>query len=143
MEGNSLRGRVSIEIGGRELYLRFNWEALSQVYTVMGNEFEQQVNEAVKAGDMRPLAQALTAGLHECDPTITSDWIMSQSPPIVPMQEAFLSAFRFAYFGDEDPEQMTKSRAERFGDGDEEPVPINPLMRLLKTGFGLFSRRRG
>lgn len=109
---NPVTGEKILEIGGRELVMRFDWRALSEV--------EKKFGDKPNLFDPETVAAVAEAGLRPRHPDMTAKRIIELSPPLVPFANAVQTALQWAYFGAEAVpklEEGSKKKSLRRGDG--------------------------
>lgn len=109
-------GAVPVRLGEQDYTLRFDWAALAEVKQAHGDEPDLL--------DLSVLASVASLGFRARHPELTPERLAELSPPVWPLTRAIQQAYRWAYFG---PEEPTTG----------EPGPASPA-----TGWrGLFRRR--
>ncbi len=83
---------ASIEIGGKKLPLRYNWDAIARINARWpeGNYNLQSVDD---------LEEMVSIGLRHVAPDITADQVRQASPAIYPTVEGVNKALWAAYWG--------------------------------------------
>lgn len=117
---NPTTGHRSVELDGKHLIMRFNWQAIAEIEANYGdnpNLFEIDI-----------IANVAAAGLREHHPEYTAERILQLSPPLIPFVRAVQDALQIAYFGaeavpEDAPAEVKKNRV------------MGGLSRLIKRLF--------
>lgn len=103
---NPFRGTVVVEIGGAKAVLRYDWEAIAQVQTELGEEFDLQ--------QLQTLERFAELGFSRLNPEITAEHLRRVSPPVLPLLKACQEAYSLAYFGSTGPpEEEAETEAKK------------------------------
>lgn len=98
MPANPYAGEVSIQIGGRECILLFDYGALARMRTAFGERYTMAVNAALGTGDVEAIVQIASIALQARN-AMTPEEVSAARPPIVPLVEALARAFAYAWWG--------------------------------------------
>lgn len=103
--GNPFRGTVAVDIDGAKAVLRYDWEAIAQVQTELGEEFDLQ--------QLHTLERFAELGFARLNPEITAELLRRVSPPVLPLLKACQEAYSLAYFGSTGPPEETETEASK------------------------------
>ena len=92
---NPFRAMVPVDIDGARVVLRYDWEAIAQVQTELGDEFDLQ--------QLQTLERFAELGFARLNPEITGEYLRNISPPVLPLLKACQEAYSLAYFGSTGP----------------------------------------
>lgn len=126
---NAYRGEGEIVLNGRSLPVRFDWTAIARVK----NEFP----DGWKSDDIAHISKMLEIGLsHLNDPTLTAEFIVAVSPPLMPTIQALLTAQHRAWYGiDEAPQEAAKENPPmKTGSSDGGGSPFESASVLNGSG---------
>ena len=97
---NKYAGDVVLVMTGKKYVLRYDWEAIGKLVTVLGKDFEQEMGRAAVEMDLPVIAKALSIGLLCHQPGELTDLdIMEMSPPLVAVHDAINRAITLAFHG--------------------------------------------
>jgi len=96
---NRNRGHTSIEMGGREYTLIFDWDALAQLREHYGSSYESAMTKACLENNTTELARILEIGLRAQNSELTKESIKEMSPPVLVVGGAIVDALNVAYYG--------------------------------------------
>lgn len=116
---NKHKGETAVEIDGEELTVVYDWEALANLSSVYGTNFDRIIVAALDGYDLKVIADVLAYGLAKHHPDWDADRIMKASPPVIPMTGVIMEAFNRAFWGPGGP--------------PEETEPENPPSRATTT----------
>ncbi len=110
-----------MKIGHRKVVVYYNWAGIKRIQDELGLDFEEKIAQACLDTDLETLSKVLAIGTG-----LTVAEIQKASPPVLDVIEGITRAINLAFHG------------------TEEPVPVNPLISLLKKMNPLtwFSRRK-
>lgn len=108
---NKLAGVVEVELDGKMLPLRYDWDGISEI--------AQEFPEGYNLMDPSHLSKIMAIGLRDQGSSLDAEQIRKMSPPIIAAMEAVGAAINCAYFG-------TPVAPE--ASGEEQ----NPRMRAVK-----------
>lgn len=91
---NEYSGEVSIDLAGQRRALRFTWSAILELRREFGQDFDQQLSDAMLALDLERIAAAVSIGTG----CARSD-VLQASPAIGPTITAIQEALRLAFHG--------------------------------------------
>lgn len=100
---NRIRGECSVNLGGREHRLCYDWDALTKI--------DESFPDGLDLTRPEVLSQVVAIGIG--DPEITPEMVSEYSPPLLPTIEAVEKAHNLAYFGQleaDDTERPPKAR---------------------------------
>lgn len=102
MRKNAHTGTVTIQAGGGDVRLRFDWEAIAALHGLYGKAWETEVSRVITELDSGQLSKILAIGSDKDEA-----WWMENSPAFVPVAKAVHEALHLAFFGagglDENP----------------------------------------
>lgn len=102
---NKYTGEVTVQIGGKDYILKYDWSVLAEIQSEMGlDTIFQLYSQPTKI-----LAPLVAHGLKARHPEMTAQVINELSPPILPMQKAVDLAIRYAYYGPQEIEEVKKN----------------------------------
>lgn len=90
---NKYTGEASITIGKDTHSVSFNWRKLAKIKSL----FTDQIWSNLQGADPETLAEILVIGIDKHD--VTKDYILDNSPPLIPVIKALDEAVGYAYFG--------------------------------------------
>lgn len=118
---NHHTGTRPIEIGGKSYPLQFTWAAVAALQSELGQDYDQELANAVDTFDTAKLAKIISIGIND---ELTAAQIMAASPPLVEICRGVMEAITMAYYGPGLKEQKKKRL-----------VAMVPRLDLLKKFF--------
>jgi len=94
MRHNAHKGSVFLPVNGEEVEVRFDWDALSAMYGLLGEDWEEEFARVCKELDTRGLAEVLGISTRH-----SAGWWLEQSPPFIPTAQAVRQALTLSFFG--------------------------------------------
>ena len=98
-----------MKVGHKKVTVYYNWAGIKQIQEELGQDFEEKIAQACLDTDLDTLSKVLAIGTG-----FTAEEIQKASPPVVEVIEGITRAINYAFHG------------------TEEPVPVNPLLALVK-----------
>ena len=110
-----------MKIGHKKVTVYYNWAGIKRIQDELGLDFEEKIAQACLDTDLEMLSKILAIGTE-----FTAEEIQKVSPPVLDVIEGITRAINYAFHG------------------VEVPVPVNPLMGLVRKLNPLiwFSKRR-
>lgn len=122
---NKYKGEQLVTIGEKVYILFFDWQAVAEVLSAMGESVLAKLSEV---GALKPdeMAKLLSIGLSKNHPEMTPEKILELSPPLVPTLAALDMALAIAFFGPEKVAPKKETEAK-------EPVKVEKKNAKKKT----------
>jgi len=98
-----------MKIGRKSVAVYYDWVRIKHIQDELGLDFEEKIAQACLDTDLVTLSKVLAIGTG-----LTAEEIQKASPPVLTVIESITRAINLAFHG------------------TEEPVPINPLMTILR-----------
>lgn len=110
---NKHRGDVDIEIGGKTFTINFNWQALAELETGLGDNYVQTIMDGLTGMSAKVVMACLVAGLKKHHPGYASVEILGQydEPPAM-LADPIFRALGLGLWGSEDFFTETAKRVE-------------------------------
>lgn len=93
---NKITGEVMLKMGGVDYTLQYTWRAQAKLNALLENN---DIDVVLNGSDPEKLAAIITFGLEKHHPEITADFILEQSPPLIPTVTTLIKALNYARFG--------------------------------------------
>ncbi len=93
---NKITGETTLKIGDKNYTLQYTWRAQAKLNALLEHN---DIDVILNGGDPENLAAIIVFGLEKHHPEVTAEFILDQSPPLIPTVSTLVKALNHARFG--------------------------------------------